>query len=90
MEQVGSSDTKRGNQMRDWVPDSTAEDSTAEDSTAEDFDIRCIPLYLPTTLLRSISQNADSTVELEKMRTLRRSFSKTHILLPDTTSTCGP
>ena len=79
MEQVGSSDTKRGNQMRDWVPD-----STAEDSTAEDFDIRCIPLYLPTTLLRSFSQNADSTAELEKMRTLRRSFSKTHILLPCT------
>ena len=33
-------------------------DITAEDSTAE--------LYLPTTLRRSFSQNADSTAELEQ------------------------
>ena len=34
-----------------WGPHSTAEDSTAEDSAAE--------LYLPSTLQRSFSQNAD-------------------------------
>ena len=48
------------------VPGSTAEDSTAEDSTAE--------IYLPTTLRRSFPQNAYSTAEFEKVRTLRWSF----------------
>ena len=46
------------------VPDSTVEDSTVEDSKAD--------LYFTTTLRRSFYQNADSTADREKMRTLRQ------------------
>ena len=55
-------------------PDSTVEDSTAEDSTAE--------LYLPTTLRRSFSQNADSPADLEKCGLYGGVLVKTHILWP--------
>ena len=60
------------------VPASTAEVSTAEDSMAE--------IYLPTTLRRSYSQNAYSTPESEKVRTLRWSF-RVNNTYP---TTCGP
>ena len=47
-------------------PDSTTEDSTAEDSAAEHSTAEhsTAELYLPTTLRRSLLQNADSTAEL--------------------------
>ena len=54
-------------------PDSTAEDSTVEDSTVQ--------LYLPTTLRRSFSQNADSTAELKK-GLYGGVLVKTHIIRP--------
>ena len=62
----------------DRGPDSTAEDSTVDESTVDDstVDDSTAELYLPTTLRRSFSQKADSTVELEKMRSQRWRFSK--------------